>query len=170
MKSNALSRARAGRGFSFVETAICVLVVGLLLVASMRVATGANLAQAQAAERAMGQYLAAGLINEITTLAYADPGAAPLFGREAAEAAGAKAAFNDVDDFNGWTESPPQDHDGATMPGLVGWSRSVTVERVAIPDVTHVSSSETGAKRITVTVTRNNRLIATCVAIRTDHR
>lgn len=169
MKSRFPSRARRPRGFSFVETAVCVLVVGLLLVASMRVAAGANRAQAQAAEQVMGQYLAAGLMNEITALAYADPGGAPVFGREPAEVAGVKSGYNDVDDFAGWTESPPQDFAGNVMPDLTGWARSVTVEWVTVPNVSQASAGETGAKRITVTVTRNNRVVATCVAIRTSH-
>ena len=39
-----------------------------------------------------------------------------------------------VDDFNGWSESPPQERDGTVMSGLSGWQRSVLVERVTPAD------------------------------------
>jgi len=92
----------------------------------------------------------------------------PLFGREVNELLSSKANYDDVDDFNGWSESPPQDRDGTVMSGLSGWQRSVVVDWVVAADPTQVSLSETGAKRVTVTVKHKGITIATRVAIRTN--
>ena len=45
-----------------------------------------------------------------------------LFGHEIGEATTSRASCNDVDDYNGWTETPPQNQDGTSMSNLSGWS------------------------------------------------
>ncbi len=73
-----------------------------------------------------------------------------------------------MDDYNGWSESPPQFADGTAMPNLANWSRSVQVAFVNPTNLSQTSTTETGAKRITVTVTHNGVVVATRVAVRTD--
>ncbi|HVT79556.1 MAG TPA: hypothetical protein VHM90_02775, partial [Phycisphaerae bacterium] len=75
----------------------------------------------------------------------------------------------DVDDFNGWSESPPQDRAGNPMQDLAGWSRSVRVDFVSIANPTTVSATDAGLKRITVTVSKNNVPLATRVALKGRH-
>jgi Tfp pilus assembly protein PilV len=154
-------------GFTLVEAMISMVVVAVLLVAAMR-ATGASaLAQYKTAERVTARALASGLVNEIIVLRYEEPNGTPSFGRESGESGGNKQGWDDVDDFDGWSESPPQYRDGTNMPNCSGWQRTVSVVRVNPMDVTQLSGSETGAKRITVTVKHNGTTIATRVAIRT---
>lgn len=162
-------RGERGRSaFTLVEAVMSMLIVSVMLVSAMRAAGSSGLVQYKSAERATGRLLASGLLNDIMPLAYRDPGTTPVFGTESGESTTSKAAWNDVDDFNGWTESPPQDRDGNVMSDLTGWSRSVTVDRVDAANPSQVSAVPTGAKRITVTVRHNNLVVATRVGIRTS--
>jgi hypothetical protein len=141
--------------------------VGVLLVAAMRATAGSGLVQAKAAERVKGRFLADGLVADLAALTYQDTSGMPAFGHEAGEPASSKTAWNDIDDFNGWNESPPQDADGVVMSGMTGWQRAVTIERVNPADPSLVVGSESGAKRVTVTVKHNGVIVATRRFIRT---
>lgn len=145
-----------------------MLVVSVLLVAAMRATTASALMQYKNSERALGGVLADSLIHEVLVLSYADPTAPSSFGLEAGESATSKAGWDDVDDFDGWSESPPQDRNGATMAGLSGWRRRVSVRRVLASDPSQPAGSETGVKRITVIVLRNGLPVATRTALRTS--
>ena len=57
-----------------------------------------------------------------------------------------------MDDYNGWTESPPATRAGVAMAGYAGWTRSVVVAYVD-PSALVVSATATTIKRVTVTVT-----------------
>lgn len=154
-------------GFTLVEAIMSMLVVSVLLVAAMRATTASALMQYKNSERALAGILADSLINDVLALSYADPTPPAGFGPEAGESTSSKAGWDDVDDFDGWSESPPQDRNGATMPGLKGWKRTVSVQRVLAGDPSQPAGSETGVKRITVTVLRNNLPVATRTALRT---
>ena len=153
--------------FTIVEAVMAMLVVSILLVASMRATGAAARMQYKTAERINGRMLADGLMNDILPLAYEDPALPVMFGVESNESAASKINWDDVDDFNGWSESPPQNRDGTVMPNLTSWRRTVAIDRVNPLTPTQVMASETGAKRITVNVYHNSVLVATRVAIRT---
>ncbi len=51
-------------------------------------------------------------------------------GPDSGETAADKTTFDDLDDFNGWTESPPQDPTMQSLTALTGYTRSVTVSYV----------------------------------------
>ena len=160
-------RHRVGvRAFAILEAVLATAVVALILVAAMRVNAASNLAQYKAAERVEGSMLAQALMAEVYQLAYEDPAAPVLFGREANETLVAKSALDDIDDFNGYTETPPKDKDNVTISGASGWTRSVAVAWVPLTDTTATSLTETGIKRITVTVKRGNAVVAMLVAIK----
>lgn len=153
-------------GFTLVESVMSMLIVSILLVAAVRATGASGLVQYKTAEKTAARLLADGLMSDITALPYEDPIVTPLFGVEAGETSTSKANYDDIDDFNGWTESPPQDKDGNTIPNFSTWSRSVVVERVNSATPSTVAGAETGAKRITVTVKHNNVVVLTRVAVR----
>jgi hypothetical protein len=155
------------RAFTLVEATIAMLLVSVMLVAAMRATAASGLVQYKAAERATARHLADGLIAEITPLSYEDPDGTPAFGRESGESTTSRSGWDDVDDFDGWTESPPQLLDGTAMDKLSGWQRIVKVERIDAANPSQLAAGDTGAKRITVTVQRNKAVVATRVAIRT---
>ncbi|HET6249155.1 MAG TPA: hypothetical protein VFE47_15785 [Tepidisphaeraceae bacterium] len=153
-----------------IEACVSVVLVGVLLAAAMSVA--AQSARTRYAQKDMtrGMSLARQLLAEIVQDSYEQPGATTsILGPEAGET---RQTFNDVDDFNGWSESPPADVTGTPIPGFTGWSRAVKVEWVTpLPggNTFTTSAVETGLKRITVTVTAPSGLISTAVALRSRY-
>ena len=162
-----IAQRPTSRGFSLVEAILSVAFIAFVLSAAMQVLRQSNLWQYKAAERARGAALADGLMSEIMQQAYEDPGGTVLFGHEVGESSTSRASCNDVDDYDGWTESPPQNQDGTAMSNLSGWTRSVAVVWVNVSAPTTTSLIETGAKRITVTVKHNSVPVAVRTAVRT---
>ena len=161
-------------GFSLVETVISVLLVSVLFTAAINTYGAAKVSHTKAAEQVRGQVLAAGLMNEIMDVAYDDPDQTPIFGIEASEMAGSttRANFDDVDDFQTYTDDPISDRNGTIVPSLSGWKRTINVVYVApaTQDTGEVVfaavGSDQGFKKVTVTVYYNNRQTAQLVALR----
>jgi hypothetical protein len=133
----------------------------------MRTVGGSVFTQYRVAERITARFLAEGLLTEILAKDYKEAGSTTI-GLDPGESSTSKANYDDVDDFHNWSESPPQSADGTPMPDLAGWRRSVEVAYVDPTDLSRTSLSDTGAKRITVTVAHNEAVVATRIAIRTD--
>jgi hypothetical protein len=148
-----------------IEAAAAVGMVAVLLVVALNTVGASNANQYRTARRATANYLAQSLLDTITQLPYKDP-VMPVFGLEANESSSSKTNYDDVDDFNNWTESPPQDRDGTRFNDLAGWSRSVTVQWVTVASPTTVSASDTGLKLITVNVSCNGTLLASRSALK----
>ncbi len=153
-------------GFTMVEATISVAILGILLVVALQVVGASMRNQYHTAQRLTAASLAQSLLNDIIQLPYQDPGAVVNFGIEPGETAGSKANYDDVDDFNNWTESPPQDRTGSPMTDLAGWTRSVTVAWVNPANITQTLLTESGVKRITVTVSKGGAVLATRSALR----
>ena len=162
-----LAGAARRRGFSLLEVALSALLVGVVLAAAMRTVGGSVFSQYRVAERITARFLADGLLTEILAKDYKETGSTTI-GPDAGESSTSKAKYDDVDDFHNWSESPPQLADGTAMPDLAGWRRSVEVAYVDPADLSQTSLSDTGVKRITVTVTHNEAVVATRIAIRTE--
>jgi type II secretory pathway pseudopilin PulG len=159
-------RRRWREAFSLLETVVSSVLVGVLLVAVLKTMGASVVAQYQTGERAQAALLADGLIAEIAAMDYENPDGMPTFGLESGEQPCQKATFDDVDDFDGWTETPPQFADGTAMPDLAGWTRTVQIARVHDHDLAIEENAETGVKRITVTVRHNGRNVAKRIAYR----
>lgn len=157
---------RRPHGFSMAETLVSILIVGGLVVAAMNTAGAAMMGHKKIGDRGRGTLLAQDLLGEILLQAYEEPVDTPTFGRESSESGSNRADYDDVDDYDGWFASPPESKDGTSMSGYTGWKRSVVVEWVDNTDLIEVSGSDTGVKRITVTVTRDGRTLAELVALR----
>jgi hypothetical protein len=143
-----------------------MLIIGLMFVAAMTAVGASRTSQLKTADRIRGQQLALDLMNEILEQAYWEPDASPLFGREGSESSTSRALWDDVDDYSGWTESPPQNKNGTPIAGFDGWTRSVTVTWTDPGDLTQGCAWPTDLKRITVTVSHSGIPVATLVAVR----
>lgn len=158
------------RGLTLAETVVSTMIVGVLLVAALSAVSAARRSEQKLADKMKGAMLAQELMAEILQQAYQDPDLPTLvLAAEANELlAGNRGLFDDVDDYNLWSRSPPEQRDGTAFANLSGWRRSAKVEWVSAANPAQVSLVETGVKRITVTVSRDNAEIAVLTAIRTN--
>jgi MSHA pilin protein MshD len=162
------ARKTKRQGLTLVEVVVSTMIVAVLMVATLNALGAATSSGKTAGNRAVAIGLADDIMAEIFKAKYVDPGATPVFGLETGEGNTSRAAFNDVDDYNGWSEQPPQAKDGTVLNDRADWRRRVTVDRVTVSDPTTTSSSETGIKRIRVDVDYKGTNMVEQTAIRTD--
>jgi len=161
-------RTTAPRALTLAEAAVSTVIVGVLLVAALQTVGAVKTSAARTQDRDRGVLLAQELMSEILQQAYQEPTDAPLFGPEPPESSASRAVYDDVDDYNGWDASPPQDKAGAVRAELAGWRQTVAVAWVAAGDLTTATGKETGLKRIVVTVTHNDLPVATLTAVKSQ--
>ena len=149
------SSKAARSGLTLVEVSISTLIVGMLMLASLQ--SVANIGRTWTATNQLvdGQGLAQELIREILAQSYSDPTDpnATTWGLESGETT--RATFDDIDDYSGWTESPVKNAAGTALTGYTGWTRSVTVQKLATSGYTVLANgaADQGLRAITVTVT-----------------
>src|SRR6476619_6716570 len=116
---------RRARGFSLVEAMVSAGIVGVMLVASVNLLSSAARTRVADGNRRSGIMLAQQLMSEVISQPYKDDGllSGILFGPELGE--NARTDFDDVDDYNNYTEKPPKDNNGGIVSGFGGWTRSV---------------------------------------------
>ncbi|MCA9075624.1 MAG: hypothetical protein KDA93_11370 [Planctomycetaceae bacterium] len=158
------------RGITLVEVAISTLLVGLVMVASLRSVASVMRTFQVASDQGEAMDLARELMAEITQHAYQDPEEpGKNLGTNSGESGGDREDFDDVDDYYGWSASPPETQEGEELTEFVGWTRSVVVKKVSSSDPTVVrndNSADQGVKRIAVTVTDPEGASVTLTSIR----
>ena len=161
------SRARRP-ALSMVEVAFATVIVGIVLVSAMNMVGASGTSVRSTAHRTTGVLLADQLMSEILQQRYAEPDDTPVFGREAAESGGDRALYDDVDDYHNWTSEPPEHKNGVQFANRARWRRSVSVQYANPLDFSQASAIDAGLKKITVTVSFNEVVVASLVAIRAD--
>ncbi|MCZ6835165.1 MAG: type II secretion system protein [Planctomycetota bacterium] len=160
-------------GFTLIESVMSIIIVSVMFVAAMSMTASSRVNQKLTADHNQGLLLADMLMTEILQEIYIDPQATNTLATELDELTTTRATWNDVDDYNGWSASPPQNKDGTDLPGLAGWERIVTISYVNPNNLTiKTSGANTGVKLIEVTIKKNGRKITTLSTIRTgpkDH-
>jgi type II secretory pathway pseudopilin PulG len=159
------------RGFTIIEAVVSTLIVGLMLAAALQTAASSVTTQAKLARRAQGRLLADALMTEIVQQNYEDPSGPVVFGPESGESAGlGRAQYDDVDDYDGYTETQLQQKDGTASPDCSGWKRIVTVRWVTQANLAQTSVTETRVKRIIVEAQFNSATAGTRTALRTKQQ
>lgn len=157
---------RRATGLTIVEVVVSMLVVSSMLVAALYAVGASRMAVTRGRDRVLATTLADDLLGFIHRLPYKSASGSAL-GVELGNILGDKTTYDDVDDFDGWAESPPTRADGVVIAGLTEWRRLVTVEWVDPDDPAIVTAGETGVKRITVVVQKGGVELARRVALRT---
>jgi hypothetical protein len=150
-----------------VEATISTVIVAVMLVAALNTVGASRTTQHRAALVSRGQLLAEALLAEILEQHYQEPDGTPAFGRETGESATLRTAYDDVDDYDGWSAAPPTAKDGTVLTNSTGWKQTVVVKPVDPLAPEQVTTRETGAKRVTVTVLYNDVPQATLAAVKT---
>lgn len=159
--------SRRRDGFTIAEATISTVIVAVMLVAALNTVGVSRTTQLKAALVGRGQLLAEALMAEILQQSYQEPTDTVAFGLETGETATIRSAYDDVDDYQGWSATPPTAKDGTTLTNSANWKQTVTVERIDPRDPTQTSVTETGAKKIAVTLLYKNVPQTTLVAIKT---
>jgi Tfp pilus assembly protein PilV len=135
-------RLLRSKGLSLIETSICVLLVGGLCVAAMNTVGASRRTQFSNAQGRQGLSLAEDLMFEILMQHYEEPDDTVEFGRES-ESGGDCEDWDDVDDYDGWSQSPPEHKDESPITSAANHTRTVMVARInpadlslQIPDAT----------------------------------
>ena len=141
------------KAFTLVEIIIAIMVVSIGLTATMRLVP--LLLQSVKASRhiAVSERLSFDLLAEMDLLPFQDPETAGV-GLEAGESSVSRALYDDIDDYDDYTEMPPCARDGTALTGVDAYRRSVTVQSVSTAGYTSIVADGTSnAKLITITIT-----------------
>lgn len=155
--------------FTLVETVIATALVAVMFVAALNTVAASRLTQHRASLVSQGRLLAESLMSEILMQNYQEPDGAPVFGRESGESATTRAVYDDVDDYHGWSASPPVARDGTPLTNATDWTRTVRVEWVDAQNPEQVKTEEGGVKLVTVTAAYRGVPQASFTALKTAH-
>ena len=139
--------------FSLLEVVISLFLVGTVMAVALEAFVAATVGRTRNGNEARAVLLAQALIDEITDQPYVELDGTPAFGPETGETdGGTRTSFDDVDDYNAWSASPPEAKNGTDLPLTADWSREVSVRWVSASDTETSAASDEGLKRILVTV------------------
>lgn len=150
-----------------IECVVALLIVSGVLVAAMNAVVSTSLTRRAARDRAYAASLAEDLLVEALSKKYENPTAGSIIGIDNEDTVFLPRAMDDVDDYEGLLENPPFSPDGATVPGAEGWKRLTRVEYVSPTNPSQTVGSDQGVKRVTVTVSKGDKVVLTLVGLRT---
>lgn len=157
LQRNAVPRRRCSllRGLTLLEVTVSTLIVGCLMVASLQSVGNMSRTTVTTNQVHDGQSLAQDLLREILAQSYSDPADATATTWKAESGETNRAAFDDIDDYDDWSESPVTDAAGNALAGYSGWSRTVIVRKLNTSDFSARSdtSTDTGLRSVIVTAT-----------------
>jgi type II secretory pathway pseudopilin PulG len=145
-------------GFTMIETTVSIALVSILLIGSLSTFayTTNTINRDMDGLRALG--LAEDLFSEISTLHFVDPvETTTRFGRESTETSTTnRSAWDDLDDYNGLSESTLRYRDGTAIPNLSGWTRQVTVTGINPSTLTNTTNISEPLRLITITLQKSS--------------
>ena len=135
-----IERSRNIQGFTLIELIVAMVVISVALVGVMSVINYTTLHSADPVLRHQAIAIAEAYMEEITLKNFVDPDI---------DGEGNRALYDDVDDYNGLSDSGAHDQNGNAISGLENYSVSVSVQ----PQNYGPSGSEVSGLKIDVTVT-----------------
>jgi prepilin-type N-terminal cleavage/methylation domain-containing protein len=146
-------------GFSLIEVLISILLVGLAIASLVAANSAFTMANGAGADLSTAEFLIEQIRELTTLLPVVDPITGDAtFGPESGETL---ASYDDVDDFDGATFSPPISADKNSLNDFVAFSQHVTVENVSATNFEQVVSDHgSNFVRVTVQVSMNSNVIS----------
>jgi len=160
-----MAATRNPKGFSLIEALIAVVLVGLSVTALVVANHSFTQANSFGADLSTAEFVIEQIRELTVLLPVVDPETTTTtFGPEET----GLAVYDDVDDFDGATFSPPISANRATLSDLAGFSQEVTVQKVSPSNFdTVVPDDDLSAfVRITVNVLQNGQQISSTNWIR----
>ena len=150
------------RAITLAETVVSILLISFVLVSTLQIIGPVSRSSSLQADRLVAANLASELAEEISTKLFEDNNAASPddIGIDADDSVINRTSFDDVDDYHGWSSSPPKMSYGASNISLTGWTRSVSVKHVLVNAPGTASATYTGLKKIVIKVHKDGVLLA----------
>lgn len=135
-----LTPAARRRGFTLIEAALATMIVGLGIVATMRLFATCTIENRNSNQMSAAMMLTSNIQEAMGGLSFADPGTAhAVFGPEGGEVL---ATYDDIDDFDSASFNPPIDSLRQPVNGMSQYTQAVSVWPV-YPTKLSVNSNET---------------------------
>ena len=147
------------RGFTLIEASLATVIVGVGVLSMMQLFTACTIQNHSAANTTTAMLLAENIQETMAGVSFSDPAyGRTYFGPEPGQTL---PSYDDIDDFDGRTFSPPIDSTRTPIAGLSQYSQVVSVwpvypnqlsanSNTASPDVSQ--TTYTGAARVTVRI------------------
>jgi len=151
-------------GFSLIEVLIAIILVGLAIVSLVAANSSFTKANAAGTDLSTAEFIVEQIRELTTLLPVIDPNTGiSMFGPEEA----ILADYDDLDDFDGASFSPPISTDREVLNDFAAFSQQITVENVSAADFEQVVSNHSSFfVRVTVKVFLNSREISSASWIR----
>ena len=144
-------------GFTLIEAALVTTIISFGVLAMLQLLAVGTVSNNDGAEMSTAINLAKSVREMMVGMSIADPVTPTHWGAEAGENL---ATYNDIDDFDGRTYSPPIDARRTSIAALPDWSQTIKVQTVDPNLLTStVPNGTTAAVRVTVTVSHNGKQI-----------
>lgn len=161
------ARQRRFRGLTLVEVVISLVILGVAVAAGVQALGNFAAGSRTWQERSTALELANTLLAEIDSLPFCDPGGTNNISLDSGETSDDRSTFDDIDDYNGWDACPPKDKTNAPMTDYAGYRQQVTVAfDTSLATHTGATLTANTYKKITVTISKNDKTLARLITIR----
>jgi len=154
------------QGFTLAEVLVAMILIGIAIASLLAANISFTRANGAATNLSTAEFLLEQIRELTTMLPVIDPDGGSTFGAEE----GALADYDDLDDFDGITFSPPIKTDRTLLTNFTGFTQQVTVENVSPANFQQVVADHASSfVRVTVTVSLNSKPICSSMWIRAQY-
>ena len=146
------------------ETIVSTLLVGMVLVGTIQIVGPTVRSGTVMADKVVASNLARELSDEIATKYFKSTVEDDL-DFIGTESGASRRFFDDIDDYHGLSNTPPQLSNERTLTQLAGWTRTVKVAHADLNNPSVDSGAYTGLKRVTITVRKDGVTLAEMVSL-----
>jgi prepilin-type N-terminal cleavage/methylation domain-containing protein len=166
MKQMTSFRQLARGGFTLIESLIAMVIIGLTIAALVASVGAFARTNAGGIDLSTAEFLIEEIREMTASLPVADPQTGTAtFGAEAGETS--VALYDDLDDFDGRTFSPPIDINRSVLANFTNFSQEIQVSNVAANNFnTTAADHTTNFYRVTVNIRMNGTVLSSATWIR----
>jgi prepilin-type N-terminal cleavage/methylation domain-containing protein len=163
-QTSTIRNRKSIEGFTLIEVLIAAILVGLAVAALVGANGALTMANGAGTDQSTAEFLAEQIREMTAMLSVVEPGASPpTWGPEETTL----TAYDDLDDFDGRTFSPPIGANRGVLNEFSAFSQQVTVQNVSASNFDQaVADLSTAFVRVTVQVSMNGRPIVSASWVR----